>query len=227
MVREVRAAREARGRLSVTTPEGTRAGRIERPALVLLVLAALVASGLAPHDRLTWALEVSWVAVGLPAVVALWKRFPLTPLLCRLLSLHALVLALGGHYTYERVPPGLWVQELLDLQRNHYDRLGHFVQGFVPAILAREVLVRLSPLRSGRWLFFLVASVCLGFSAFFELIEWMAAAALGQAADAYLATQGDVWDTQWDMALALAGVLTAQALLCSRHDRELARLPSR
>jgi putative membrane protein len=195
------------------------------PLLLLLVaLAALVASGVAPHDRATWVLEVLPVAIGAPLLVATRGRFPLTPLLYRLLFLHALILVLGGHYTYARVPAGFWLQDLLDLSRNHYDRLGHVAQGFVPAILAREILLRTSPLRPGRWLFFLVTCVCLAFSAFYELLEWWAALAAGSAADAFLATQGDVWDTQWDMFLALCGALASQLLLAGVHGRQLARI---
>ncbi len=196
----------------------------ERLMLVLLTIVALVVSGVHPHDELTWWLEVSWVLLGLPLLVTTRQAFPLTPLLYRLLFLHALILILGGHYTYARVPVGQWVQDLFDLSRNHYDRLGHFVQGFVPAILVREVLLRSSPLVAGRWLFFLVVCACLAFSSFFEMIEWWSAIALGSAADAFLATQGDQWDTHWDMFLALVGAITSQSLLVTLHDRHLRSL---
>jgi putative membrane protein len=199
------------------------AGR-EPWVLLALVAAALVASGIGPYERGTWLLEVLPVLIGVPLLVATGRRFPLTPLLYRLIFIHALILILGGHYTYARVPLGFWVQDLLDLSRNHYDRLGHLAQGFIPAILAREVLLRTSPLRPGRWLFALVTAVCLAFSAFYELIEWWAAAIGGEEAESFLGTQGDVWDTQWDMFLALVGVLSAQLLLGRRHDRELAQL---
>ena len=191
---------------------------------VLLTIVALVVSGIHPHDELTWWLEVSWVLLGLPLLVAKRQAFPLTPLLYRLLFLHALILIFGGHYMYARVPLGQWVQDLFDLSRNHYDRLGHFMQGFVPAILVREVLLRRSPLVSGRWLFFLVVCACLAFSAFFEMIEWWTAIALGSAADAFLATQGDPWDTHWDMFLALVGAIISQSLLTALHDRQLRSL---
>lgn len=128
---------------------------------------------------------------------------------------------LGGHYTYAHVPLGFWIQDFLDLSRNHYDRIGHFAQGFIPAILTREILIRRSPLPLGKWLFFLVVCVCLAFSAFYELIEWWAAVIGGSAADAFLGTQGDVWDTQWDMFLALAGAVIAQLVLSSHHNRML------
>jgi len=198
-----------------------------REPLVLLGLAALalVWSGVHPRERGTWWLEVAPVLLGAPLLVATHHRFPLSPLLYRLLFAHALILMVGGHYTYARVPLGYWVQDWLDLGRNHYDRLGHFAQGFVPALLAREVLLRTSPLRRGRWLFVLVTAVCLGFSALYELIEWWAALLFGAAAESFLGTQGDIWDTQWDMALALVGALSAQLVLGRAHDRSLARLP--
>ena len=197
-----------------------------REPLVLLVLglAALVASGVGPRDRFTWLLEVAPVLIGAPLLVGTYRRFPLTPLLYRLLFVHALILILGGHYTYAEVPLGFWVRDALGLARNHYDRLGHFAQGFVPAILAREILLRRSPLRPGPWLFFLVVCVCLAFSAFYELIEWWTAVATGEGATAFLGTQGDPWDTQWDMFLALCGALLAQLLLARVHDRQLASL---
>jgi len=194
--------------------------------LLLLVLAtiALVVSGIGVYDRTTWILEVLPVLIGVPILIATRRRFPLTPLLYCLLFVHALILMLGGHYTYARVPPGFWIQHALDLARNPYDRIGHLAQGFVPAILAREILLRRTPLVRGGWLFFLVTSVCLGFSAFYEFTEWWAALAGGEAADAFLGTQGDPWDTQWDMFCALIGALTAQVLLSRWHDRQLARL---
>jgi putative membrane protein len=193
-------------------------------ALLLLAAVALVVSGIEPYDRVTWWLEVSPVLIGAPILVATYRRFPLTPLLYRLILLHALVLMLGGHYTYARVPVGFWAQDLFDLGRNHYDRFGHVVQGFVPAILAREILIRRSPLPRGRWLSFLVVCFCLAFSAFYEMLEWWAAVVGGVAADAFLATQGDVWDTQWDMFLALCGAVSALLLLSRAHDRSLAGL---
>jgi putative membrane protein len=194
--------------------------------LLAFVAVALVASGIGPYERGTWLLEVVPVLIGAPLLLATGRRFPLTPLTYRLIFVHALILILGGHYTYARVPLGFWLQDLLDLSRNHYDRLGHLAQGFIPAILAREVLLRTSPLRPGRWLFALVTSVCLAFSAVYELIEWWAAAIGGEEAESFLGTQGDVWDTQWDMFLALLGALSAQLLLARRHDRELQSLPA-
>jgi putative membrane protein len=188
------------------------------------VLAVLFWSGIDPHDRFTWLLEVAPVLIGLPIVIATRRRFPLTPLLYVLLAVHAVILMVGGKYTYAEVPAGFWVRDWLGLARNHYDRLGHFAQGFVPAILAREILWRRSPLRGSRWLGFVVVSICLAFSAFYELIEWWTAAATGEAAEAFLGTQGDPWDTQWDMFLALLGAISALVLLRRVHDRQLASL---
>ncbi len=199
-------------------------GRREQSILLALLAVALVASGIGPHERGTWLLEVLPVLIGVPLLLVTGRQFPLTPLTYRLIFVHALILILGGHYTYARVPLGFWLQDLLDLSRNHYDRLGHLAQGFIPAILAREVLLRTSPLEPGRWLFALVTSVCLAFSAFYELVEWWAAVIGGDGAESFLGTQGDVWDTQWDMFLALLGAVAAQLLLARRHDRELERL---
>ncbi|WP_330319109.1 DUF2238 domain-containing protein [Streptomyces platensis] len=204
--------------------KATTAPRILPPVLLAAVLLALALSGLQPHDRATWLMETCWVIVGLPVLVVTRKRFPLSPLLCCLLAAHALVLIVGGHYTYAEVPVGHWLQDALDLSRNPYDRFGHLMQGFVPAILVRELLVRTSPLRGSAWLAPLTVCACLAFSAFFEKIEWWAALAGGSAADAFLATQGDQWDTQWDMACALLGAVVSLLLLSCLHDRQLARL---
>jgi putative membrane protein len=195
-------------------------------ALLVLTAAALAVSGIAPHDRTTWWLEVFPVVLGVPILIATRRRFPLTPLLYVLFFVHGLILMLGGHYTYARVPLGFWVQDLLDLSRNHYDRLGHFAQGFVPAILAREILLRRTPLRPGGWLFFLVCSVCLAFSACYEFFEWWAAVIGGSAADAFLGTQGEEHVPLGvpDLFLALLGAMTAQLVLGRIHDRQLARL---
>jgi len=196
-------------------------------ALLGAVTALLVLSGIAPHDRLTWVLEVVPVVVAAPLLAATYSRFPLTPMLYRLIALHAVILMIGGHYTYAEVPAGYWVSDALGLARNHYDRLGHFAQGFVPALIAREVLLRRTPLKPGAWLFFLVVCICLAFSALYELIEWWSAVVLGQGADAFLGTQGDPWDTQWDMFLALVGAIVAQLTLGRVHDRSLRELEER
>ena len=192
----------------------------ELVALLAVVSAALLWSAIRPHDYLTWLLEVAPVLIGAPILLATHGHFPLSMLAYRLVGLHALILIVGGHFTYALVPAGLWLQETLDLTRNHYDRLGHLAQGFVPAILAREILLRKTPLVRGRWLAFLVVSVCLAISAVYELIEWLAALISAEAADSFLGTQGDNWDTQWDMFLALCGALSALTL-AGAHDRSM------
>lgn len=189
--------------------------------LLIMVLTALAVSFYQPYDHLTWFLETVPVMVGIVVILLTWRNFPLTLLLCGLLSLHALILILGGHYTYARVPLGFWLQDLFDFSRNHYDRIGHIAQGFIPAILAREILLRCSPLIPGKWLFLLVTSVCLAFSAFYEMLEWWTALLSGEAATAFLGTQGDIWDTQWDMFFALIGAIAAQLLLNRWHNRQL------
>jgi putative membrane protein len=195
------------------------------PLILLAVFALVLAwSGWAPRDRPTWLMEVAPALLALPVLAATRRRFPLTPLLYVLVALHAAVLCVGGKYTYAEVPAGFWVKDLLGLSRNPYDRLGHLFQGFVPALVAREVLLRTSPLRRGGWLFSLVTSVALAISALYELVEWLAAVLLGQGAAAFLGTQGDPWDTQWDMFMALCGALLAQLLLARFQDRQLARL---
>jgi putative membrane protein len=207
-----------------TAQPPTAAETREAIALLVLTAIALVVSGIGPFDRGTWILEVAPVLIAAPILYFTWRSFRLTPLTYRLIFLHALILILGGHYTYANVPLGFWLQELFDLARNPYDRIGHVAQGFVPAIIAREILIRRSPLHTGKWLLFIVCSICLAISAFYEFIEWWAALILGQGAHEFLGTQGDPWDTQWDMFLALCGAITAQLLLSRIHDRQLARL---
>lgn len=192
------------------------------PSLCLaFALAVLGWSGIAPTDRATWLMEVAPVLLAVPLLLLTWRRFPLTPLLYVLLALHAAVLCVGGHWTYAQVPAGFWVRDLVGAARNDYDRLGHLFQGFVPALLARELLLRRTPLRPGGWLFTLVTAVALAISALYELVEWLAAVLLGQGADAFLGSQGDPWDTQSDMLMALVGALLAQLLLSRLHDRQL------
>ncbi len=199
---------------------------IDREPLILLILSAsaLVVSGVGPFDRVTWWLEVAPVIIVAPILIATYRRFPLTPLVYRLIFIHGLILMLGGHYTYARVPLGFWLQDAFDFARNHYDRIGHIAQGFVPAMVGREVLIRTSPVKRGAWLFVFVTSMCLAFSAFYELIEWWSAVIGGEGAHEFLGTQGDIWDTQWDMFLALCGAIVAQLLLSGLHGRQLARL---
>ena len=202
----------------MTNPAGSRALPV---TLLAVVCVALVASGVGPADRLTWFLEVLPVIVAVPLLLATAQRFPLTPLVYTVVALHALVLMLGGHYTYAQVPLGFWMQDWFDFSRNHYDRIGHFMQGFGPALIARELLIRTSPLRPGKWLFTLVLLAVLGISACYEFTEWWAAIAGGDAADAFLGTQGDVWDTQWDMFMAGIGATVAQLAVARLHDRQL------
>lgn len=185
----------------------------------------LALSGLDPvADRYTWFLETIPVMIGLPLLYYTRPSFPLTILVYRLLALHAVILIIGGYYTYAEVPLFNWLRDTYELSRNHYDRIGHFFQGFVPAMLAREILLRRSPLKPGRWLFFLCVCFCLAFSAFYELIEWWVALMSEQAAEAFLGTQGDPWDTQTDMFLALIGAICAQLLLVRIHDKQLFQL---
>ncbi len=216
-----------------------------------LLLPVLAWSGVGPHDRFTWFLEVLPVLIGVPLAFAVRRRFSLSSLLLVLLWVHSVILIVGGHYTYARVPLGDWAMEWFGWTRNNYDKVGHFAQGFVPAILAREILMRTSPLGPSaptgegeegpreagqpagsagspvgpsRWLGFLVVSVCLAFSALYELLEWAVAVASGEAAEDFLGTQGYVWDTQSDMAWALGGAIAALGLLRRAHDRSMERL---
>ncbi|WP_353469517.1 DUF2238 domain-containing protein [Sphingomonas faeni] len=184
----------------------------------------LVASGWAPFDRATWWMEIAPVLVAFPILIALRRRFIFTDLALLLIALHGLVLMLGGAYTYARVPMGFAVQDWLHLARNPYDRFGHLMQGFVPAIVLREILIRTGSIASRRLLTITVLAYCLSVSALYELIEFGAAVALGQGADAFLGTQGDPWDTQWDMLMCLVGAILALALLSRVHDRQIARL---
>jgi putative membrane protein len=200
-----------------------RPTRLPNICLVLTV-AILVWSGIAPKDRTTWLMEVAPVLIALPLLVFSWRRFPLTALVLIVITLHGIVLMVGGKYTYAEMPLFNWLRDAFGLSRNHYDRLGHFMQGFAPALVARELLLRTSPLRPGAWLSVLIVLSCLGISAIYELIEWGAAAALGQGAEAFLATQGDVWDTQKDMAMAGIGALTAIFFFSNAHDRSLAKM---
>jgi putative membrane protein len=193
--------------------------------LVLLgsMVVLLVWSGIHPHDRFTWWLEVAPIFIGVPALVWLYPKLRLTPLTYTLLWLHCLILMLGGHYTYAQVPLGFWMERWFGFARNHYDRIGHFAQGFIPAMLAREIFIRRSPLGGSRWLPFVVICFCLAFSAFYELVEFWTALATGGAATDFLGTQGDPWDTQWDMMLALIGAIVSLLLLSRAQDRQLAR----
>ncbi len=195
-----------------------------RGLMLAAVMAALVGSGIHPYDRATWLMEVAPVLIVVPVLWASYRRFPLTDLLYALIALHALVLIVGGAYTYARVPLGFHVAELFGWTRNPYDKLGHFFQGFVPALAAREILCRGHHVRGRRMLAFVVVCIVLAISASYELVEWGVALALGQGADEFLGTQGDPWDTQSDMGFALLGALTSLLLLARWHDRQMARL---
>jgi len=199
-----------------------------RPSAYELVLVGsmvvlLVWSGIHPHDRFTWWLEVAPIFLGVPALILLYPRLRLTPLVYTLIWIHCGILMLGGHYTYAQVPLGFWMERWFGFTRNHYDRIGHLAQGFIPAMLAREIFIRRSPLAGSRWLPFMVICVCLAFSAFYELVEFWTALAEGSAATDFLGTQGDPWDTQWDMMLALVGAIVSLLLLSRVQDRQLAR----
>ena len=191
-------------------------------ALFLSFLLILVWSGYHPKDRLIWWLEVFPAMIGAAVLAAIYSRVKLTMLLYSLIWLHALVLMIGGHWTYAEMPLFTWLKDMFDHDRNYYDRVGHFVQGFVPAMIAREILLRNYVVIGKRWLFFIVCCIALAVSASYEFLEWWVALASGSAADEFLATQGDVWDTQWDMFLALCGAIVAQASLARWHDRQLA-----
>lgn len=190
-------------------------------SLLLGFFALLAWSAYQPHDWLTWFLETVPAMAGVMILLFTYPRFHLTPLVYALIWLHAAVLLIGGHYTYAEMPLFNWLRDAWYLDRNYYDRVGHVFQGFVPAMVAREILLRRSPLKPGKWLFFIVTCICLAISAFYEFIEWWVVLASGEAATAFLATQGDIWDTHWDMLLALCGALAAQMSLRRIHDRQL------
>ncbi|PZR71832.1 MAG: DUF2238 domain-containing protein [Chthoniobacterales bacterium] len=192
--------------------------------LLLMVAIVLAWSGWQPHDRFTWWLEVAPGLAAIVLLVATYHRFRLTTLLYTLITLHICVLCVGGHYTYARVPFFDWLRPIFGWQRNHYDRLGHFLQGFVPALIARELFVRLNILQRKKWMPFLIACVCLAISAFYELIEWWMAILTGSAANDFIGSQGDVWDTQGDMLMALIGAICALLFFSHLHDRALRRL---
>jgi len=230
----------------------------ELKALLGLLLFLIVLSAINPANHVKWLVQSMWVLVGVPLLFVTFARFKFTPLTYRLVFIHACILLIGSHYTYQLSPPGLWFKDLFELERNHFDRLGHFAQGFIPAMIAREILIRRSPLVPGKWLFFIVLCICMAISVWYEFLEWLAAVAgpqnvtaeaksvLAQAAQAgsteaaalkaqaqllidkatqikYLAQQGDVWDTQWDMFMAMLGSITSQILCAPIQDRQLKR----
>lgn len=193
--------------------------------LLAATLAVLAWSGWAPKDRTTWIMEVAPGIAAIAILAWVYLRWRFTPLVLGFIAIHIAILCVGGKYTYAEVPAFDWLRDAFGLARNDYDRLGHFAQGFVPALVAREILIRKRVLVPGAWLFFLVTCTCLAISACYEFIEWWAAVAMGQGAEAFLGTQGDVWDTQWDMFMALIGALTAQLTLARVHDRLLGASP--
>lgn len=190
-------------------------------ALLLIVALVFCWSGWHPHDRFTWWLEIAPGLAGIIILLATYRRFTFTTLCYTLIALHICLLCVGGHYTYARVPVFDWLRPVFGWERNHFDRLGHFMQGFVPAIIAREMFVRLQVVNRKKWIPFFVVSVCLAISAFYELVEWWTAHVSGSAANDFLGTQGDVWDTQEDMCMALIGVVCALLFLSYFHDRAL------
>ncbi len=206
--------------MNTATPERPQS-RYLRCAWIGLFLLVFVWSGIGPKDYLTWFLEVSPALIGAGLLWYTRDSFPLTRLTYGLILIHCLILMVGGHYTYAEVPLFDWIRDATNGQRNNYDKLGHFAQGFVPAIVAREVVVRQNVFKSERWRDFFIICFCLGFSAFYELIEWLVALTSGEAADAFLGTQGYIWDTQSDMALALLGAILALLLLGKTHDRQM------
>lgn len=195
-------------------------------ALLVGTLLVFVWSGIRPHDRFTWFLEVAPVLIAFPVIVLTYRSFRLTDLVYLGIALHAMILMVGGHYTYAEVPLFNWIRDHYGLARNDYDRVGHLAQGFFPALIAREILIRKRIVQPGGWMFFLVVCICLAISASYELIEWMVAELSGDDAVAFLATQGDVWDTQKDMAFALVGSILSQVLLSKLHDRQLKEITS-
>ena len=199
-------------------------GRTYPLTLLAVGTVLLVLSAIRPYEFGTWVMEVFPIFIAVPILLVTGRRFPLTPLVYTLILLQASILMLGGHYTYARVPLGFWMEQVFGFTRNNYDRIGHFAQGFVPAIVAREVLLRRTPLKQGGWLFFIVSSICLAISACYEFVEWWSAVIGGSAATDFLGTQGDPWDTQWDMLYALIGSICAQLVLSRLHDRQLVHL---
>ena len=191
---------------------------------MLVLLLVLAVSAIHTYDRTTWFMEVAPIFIALPVMVATYSRFPLTTLLYVLIFFHALVLIAGGHYTYARVPPGFWMQDMLSLGRNPYDKIGHFMQGFVPFLVTREILLRGRYMTSRRMAAFLSVCVAMAVSAWYELIEWWSALAMGQGADEFLGTQGDPWDTQSDMLFAFIGAIAAMILLSRLHDSQMHRM---
>ena len=193
-------------------------------SLIASFLVIFVWSGINPKDLFTWFLEVLPAVIGLLVLMVTFNRFRFTNLVYILIWIHAIILVIGGHYTYAEMPLFNWIRDTFDLSRNYYDRLGHLAQGFIPAMIAREILVRKTPLKQGKMLSFIIVCISLAISASYELIEWAVAEATGTAAEAFLGTQGDVWDSQWDMYMALIGSILSLSLLSKSHDQHLKKL---
>lgn len=191
--------------------------------LIAILLAITIWSLIKPYDLFTWVLEIAPVLIGTIALLLTYKKFKFSQLIYILMAIHAIVLIIGGKYTYALNPLFEWLKEIFNWERNYYDRLGHFIQGFIPALISREILLRTSPLKPSKWLSFLIVCVCLSVSACYELIEWWIAVAMGETADSFLGSQGDIWDAQWDMFLALIGAITALLTLSKIHDKSIAK----
>ena len=194
---------------------------------LIIFFSVLIWSGISPKDYFTWILEVSPAIIGFVILLVSRKKFPLTPLLYFLILIHCIILMLGGHYTYAEVPLFDYFKDIFGFGRNNYDKLGHFAQGFVPAIIAREIFIRKKIIVSTNWQNFLIVSVCLAFSAFYELIEWIVAVSTGESAEAFLGTQGYIWDTQTDMAIALIGAISSLIVLSKFHDKQISNLSNK
>ncbi|HPS58306.1 MAG TPA: DUF2238 domain-containing protein [Spirochaetota bacterium] len=205
------------------------AGRNDTLPLVFLIAEFVILGGslILAHDRLVWVLEVAPILIGLPILLFTYRRFQLTNFIYFLLVVHSAILATGGIYTYALTPFGFWMQDWFGFARNHYDRIGHFAQGFIPALLTREILIRTSPLRKGKWLSFIVIAFCLAISAMYELLEFSYAVSIRASAESFLGSQGDVWDAQWDMTFALFGAIVAVISLSWLHDRFLKKIGQR
>jgi putative membrane protein len=192
--------------------------------LWIMLVVILAWSGWRPFDRFTWYLEVAPIFIVSAILLSIYKHFYFSRLVCGLMLVHAAVLAIGGHYTYAEMPLFDWIRDSFHLARNHYDRVGHFMQGFVPALISREILIRRGVVKRGAWLNVIVVCICLAISAVYELCEWQAAVWTGTKADAFLGSQGDVWDSQWDMAMAFIGGIAAVSLMSRWHDRSMENL---
>ena len=191
---------------------------------LLVFFLALIWSAIRPHDYFTWFLEILPAILGILILALTFREFQFTSLAYRLILIHSIILMIGGHYTYAEVPIFNWIRDVFDMSRNNYDKVGHFAQGFFPAIIAREILIRKSLLKQGKLLSFIVVCICLAISAFYELVEWRVAIVTGSAAEAFLGTQGDIWDTQSDMFFALIGAITSLIFLSRAHDNAISHI---